>query len=474
MATHDSNINIQVLADAPAVGRAGFGTPIVLDNALMAERVRYYTSAGQALADVGSAGITAAQAAAIGRGFAQQPHVARIGAGRITNPSAQVATITVGGTPASGEYSFGIDLGGSEVRYFSYTAVVPTDDNDDIASELYDGMLADSDLLAVATPVLLGPEITLTALSPNAGFDFVDGPNPLPVGATIDYVLITPGLSLASELQAVLDASSDWYGFSLVSRSTDLILAAADWTENSNRIFVAQSSDPAILGAGSADVASQLKAAGYNRTTLLYHHANSQYADMAWLAKKLAVNMDRDTSTWQYATLAGITVSPISETQKANLLGKNANVYLNFYGVGATSHGKMAGGRWIDTQVLVDWTRSRVEEAVAQLLLSEANANRRIPYTDEGLAQIEAVVMRVLLDGLRIGHFAYSANGFPPYVDMPAMSQIPDADKLARIVRFSFGAREAGAIGFVEGVGYITVSDETFERLVIQAGITEV
>ena len=471
MATHDPNINIQVLTEAPPVSRAGFGIPVVMDNALMSERIRYYTSAAAAAADVGSSGITLAQSNAIARGFAQSPRPARIGAGRILNPAAQVATITIGGTPDAGDYTFGLQIGASETRYIAFTAD-NTDTNNSIAQGVLDGIEADPSLMAVLTPSILNNVITLVANSPEDLFEFVD--DSAPAGATIDYVVTTPGVSLGSELSAVLAENSEWYGFTLVSRDEDMILAAADWTESSNRIFVAQSSAANILSAATDDLASQLQDLAYKRTALVYHHANGQYADMAWLAMKLANDMDQSSTTWQYATLAGITVSPMSETQKRNLLGKNANVYLSFHGQGAMSDGKVASGLFIDQQVLADWTQARIEEAVAQLLLRESNFNRKVPYTDVGLTMIESVVLGVLLRGLEIGHFTRSANGTPPFVVMPKMADIPAQDRADRIVRFSFAALEAGAIGFVEGTGYILTSNQAFEALAVAAGFVEV
>ena len=463
-ATFDSNVTVTVTTDGAPIGRAGFGTPLVVDAASMSERIRFYTSAAGAAADVTAGEITAAQGAAISTAFSQRVRPRRVAAGRAAAETAQVTTITVGGTAASGVYSFLVN--GDLVEF---TAVVPTDTNDDIAA----GLRADATTVLAGTGIVVSgatDEIILTGV---AGEAFaVTAPTVPTAGPTLTPVTV-PGLSLGDELDAIVAESGDWYGLTLVSRSKLTILHAAEWIETQPRIFVAQSSDADILTTANTDVAYDLEQLAYSRTALLYYPTNGTYADMAWLANRLSADLDVRQTVWYSVTLVGVTpTSSLSETQKTNVQNKNANLYLTQGGLGSTGDGLVASGQDIDEITTIDWVVARVREAITQLFLTESNALRKVPFTEEGFSQIASVVNPVLQRGVAAEHFTLSANGDGPFVDMPTLAEVDPADRAARLLRFSFYALLAGAIRSVSVSGAVTTSNATFEGFV--ASVEEV
>lgn len=456
-ATFDSNVTVTVTTDGAALGRAGFGTPLVADAAAMSERIRFYTSAAAAAADATAGEITAAQSNAIAAAFAQTVKPRRVAAGRVAAETAQVTTITVGGTPVTGTYSFTVN--GNLV---DFGAVVPTDTNDDIGA----GLRAD------ATTVLAGSGIVVTGatnqiiLTGVVGEPFVVAALTAPGTGTLTQVTIA-AVQIGNELSAIVAENAGWYGLTLVSRNALTILHAAAWTETQPRLFIAQSSDADILTTANTDVAYDLEQLGYNRTALLYYPTNTTYADMAWLANRLAADLDVQQTVWYNVTLVGVApTSSLTETQKTNVLNKNANLYLTMGSVGSTGQGLVASGLNLDEITTIDWVTARVREAITALLLREANALRKVPYTQEGFAQIGARINAVLQQGLRAEHFALDSRGDGPFVVLPSLENVDPADRTARILRVQFYALLAGAVREVVVSGALTTSDATFGEFV--------
>ncbi len=81
--------------------------------------------------------------------------------------------------------------------------------------------------------------------------------------------------------------------------------------------------------------------------------------------------------------------------------------------------------------------------------------NNKVPYTDTGIAMIEAEVRRALDLGVTNNFLAAD----PEYtVEVPRAAAVPPNDKANRILRnVSFQATLAGAIHFVEIRGVVSV-----------------
>ena len=462
-ATFDSNVTVTVTTDGAPIGRAGFGTPLVVDAASMAERIRFYTSAAAAAADVTAGEITAAQGTAIALAFSQRVRPRRVAAGRVAAETSQVTTLTVGGTAVTGTYSFLVN--GDLVEF---AATVPTDTNSDIGA----GLRADATTVLAGSGIVVTGATTSIILTGVAGEPFAVTALTAPGTGTLTQIT-TDAVTIGGELDAIVAENGDWYGLTLVSRTKLTILHAAAWTETQPRIFIAQSSDADILTTANTDIAYELEQLAYQRTAVLYYPTNGTYADLAWLANRLAADLDVQQTVWYSVTLVGVTpTSSLSETQKTNVLNKNANLYLTQGGLGSTGNGLMASGQDIDEITTIDWVVARIREAITQLFLTESNALRKVPFTEEGFSQIASVVNPVLQRGVAAEHFALSASGDGPFVDMPTLAAVDPADRAARLLRFSFYALLAGAIRSVSVSGADTNSNATFECFV--ASVEEV
>lgn len=444
MATNDSAVQIQVIAEAPAVSATSFGVPMIAGACSMSERIRFYTSTADATADELAGDISAAQLAHVSAAFAQSPRPAQVAVGRIEADVAQVNTVTVGGTIVDGQI-YTITINGTP---FAYTAVVPTDDNAAVATALRTAINAGSE------PVTASGASTAVVLTADvAGTPFTVTVSATGTG-TLTNVATTANVSVATELAAILAANASWYGFGLISRTDLDNLRAAAWVESNNRIFAAQTSSANAANGVASNVLEQLQDASYSRTFATWYSVDATPCAFAWLAKKLAANLDVRQTAWAHALLAGITVDDanLTTTQRANILGYNGNVYLTMGGVGSTFPGKMASGQFVDVTTTVDWYAARTRAALIAQLQSASNSNSKIPFNDVGFTAIGATVEGV--NGLAVR--ALHLNEGTTFVNLPLLSELSAGDRTSRNYPFTFGGQLTSAVLTITGTGYVS------------------
>jgi hypothetical protein len=244
-------------------------------------------------------------------------------------------------------------------------------------------------------------------------------------------------------LNAVVAADNDWYGLAIESIAAADIFEVATWTEARTKLFVARSADADIITNVTDDVASDLEAANFDRTALMYHPAAvSAYIDAAWLGNCLV--LDPGSETWKFKTLGGIPVYTLTESQRQYALGKGANVYQRIAGVNITENGTVASGEYIDVMRGIDWLKARMQERIYSRLINAP----KIPFTNAGIAVIEAAVRQQLDIAQAAGLIAPE----PPYsVEVPDVLATDEMDRQRRELRgIKFRARLAGAIHYVE------------------------
>lgn len=256
--------------------------------------------------------------------------------------------------------------------------------------------------------------------------------------------------TLTDSLDAIeaFDATS-WYITNIESRTDADILELAAWTEARDKIAIAQSASVDLRAGTPANIGFQLQALGYNRTALLYHAIDSEYADGAWSSVGGGFNLDGPdgVGTWFGKTLAGITFDDVSAAEAAAIYDADANVYGRNLGLQFTSKGTMASGRFIDVQTSIDWSKQRLEEDILTLLVSTPT---KIPYTDAGIALVGNAAQAVLDRGVTAGHFTEDGLNGPPSVTLPLRRNISNALVQARTLQLQAQATLAGAIQKVE------------------------
>lgn len=260
-------------------------------------------------------------------------------------------------------------------------------------------------------------------------------------------VLESVGGELTASLDALLADYDGWYGFAVDSRADADLTAACAWALANRQLYLGQSSDADILSATTPNVFDDQNTLANGRAMGVWHETDAAYADLCWLAAFLAKDPDEGPTVAYKRTLVGITPDDLTSTELANVESVNGNAYLTFYGVGATGPGKLFDGAFADTLLTKDWIVARVGEAIAQYLLDAANRGERIPFTDDGIAQIEGVLRGEMDRGVTVGHFR--PGSVVTTVPSIADGEVSDADIIARELTISAEAIDASGIAKV-------------------------
>lgn len=420
---------------------AGFGVPLILSaNAAWAERTRTYTDLTGVGADFATTTPEYKAAAAL---FSQNPRPPKVVIGRLANKPTQRWSIGVASV---------LNLTTYKVRVGANTASF-TSDGTATNDEIVAGLVA-------AINALAGDTVTASAVG-SAGAQTVqllgDAPANWNDVEVLDLNLLSiaqthadPGV--AADLAAILLENTTWYAIVNAYNSLAMVTAIAVWAEANGKLFLASTQDSAVITtakSGTDDVGEALQAAAYARTALMYHPATGSFIGAAWAGRLLP--LDPGSETWAYKALAGVAQYTLTPTQRANALAKNVNIYETVAGLPMTNTGIVSAGEYIDVIRFRDWLVARIQERVASLL---ANANK-VPFTDAGIAQVEAEVRAQLREGVGVG--GLSENPMPK-VTVPKAKDVSSADKAARTLRnVQFDAVLAGAIHSLVISGTVSV-----------------
>ena len=239
-----------------------------------------------------------------------------------------------------------------------------------------------------------------------------------------------------------------WYGHTIESRVSADIVDVAAWTEPRFNMFVPQTADADVLAGTVGNINDLLAVAGYKRTVGPLYHAVSSgvangYADGAWASSGFGMPLDQPNGRgiWAYRTLEGINFDNVSSAQAAAIYADNGNLYGRNKGLSFTSLGSTAFGvpYFVDIQTTIDWAQARIEEDIVALFV----ARPVVPYTNAGINLIVAAIKNRLDQGVTFGHFSPDVA---TVVTAPDVSEVSDADKLARELTLTAEATFAGGI----------------------------
>ncbi|QNR53862.1 tail sheath protein [Pseudomonas phage phiK7A1] len=421
-------IEINISRETAAVAQTNFNIPLFISaHTNFKERARVYSSLLAVADDFAS---TDSAYIAAQKLFGQALVPANIVIGRRQVPG---ATVNVSTVAAATTYTMTVN--DTSITYVS---------------------LASPTAIAIATGLKTAYEVT-----PVAGVlvtDNLDGT--LTIASTVDWSLKVSGnLNKAAQPSteawadagsAVAGANNTWYAATIESHTVNDVLNFAGWIEGQKKIFGTSSQSTDVKSSVTTDIFSQLKALGYQRTFGIWSAtADTQFPECALIGYQL--QEQPGSNTWEYKTLAGVTVSSISDTESVNIKNKSGVTYEFIGGTNSTTGTKMFGGEWIDVMVFVDWLQARMTER----LWFRMKNSKKIPYTDAGAAIIESEIRAQLNDGIRAGGLAPSPA---PTVSLPAVLAVSPNLRAQRIFEgIKFEARLAGAIHFVKISGTVTV-----------------
>lgn len=413
-------VNVSISIATGAQQQAGFGVPMILGQAtvLGASEILTATSTQDWLdADV-SAATTDEEYKALQAIFSQQPTVASVKVARRSADTSAVQKI---------DFAADFQSGGTVSIIFTYTDLSGATVTETV-SQAFSSSHADT--ITAVTAALLAFDVVTAAsgqdTAPGAEFSITIDPA-LAREALVTFTTAavtgtgaqtattsttTPPVTLADRLATLATESLDWYCLLLTHVGTDNqrnmdTYRAAVWIEANtlDAIHIAQNDQSALTSGTAGNIAKVLKAAGYNRTHVIFH-PESEYKAAALVGRALSQNLDVSSIDWWRLRLAGITVQDYTPTQRATMDADNIGYYTTTGGVGRYLGGKMSSGRFIDQQLTVDWFGARVAEDVLAYLDRGSDSNIKRTYTDLTVSAISGLLKKRWLNGVRARHFA--------------------------------------------------------------------
>lgn len=434
----DSILNISITNTTVSVTQQGFGVPLILGyHTRFTDRFREYST----LAAMVSDGFTATdmEYRAASKVFSQNPRPTSVIVGRRLTKSTRTVTVTPVAVHGA---TYTVTINGTD---FSYPA-----DSATSVQEIVEGLTAA--INGGSEPVTAAEDDTTMTLTGDTYAQFtlsVSATN----GASMALQDTTTDAGWATDLADLLAASKDWYAVIMTSKGAAEIAAAAAWVEANQRLLIASTFDADCLTSATTDVASDLQDAAYARTSLMWHQDPYSFPEAAWFGKLLPETPG--SATWEYKTLAGITVTPtttgfLTDTAIGHLESKNASFYVELGGVNVTRNSKVAADEWLDIVIGLDWLKARMQERIYSRLVGL----KKIPFTAVGIAVIEAEIRAQIQEGVRAGLLV----GGSETISFPDIAAISAQDKAARLLPDGvFTATLAGAIHAADIAGSVSV-----------------
>ncbi len=426
MSELDSIIQIQINRETTAVSTASFQIPLVLATFTnFAERTRTYTDFDAVADDFNSTdNVYKIAQRLFGQDGVRPPSII---VGRRQVNSA-VFTPTVADSTV-----YSVTLNGTTYNFTSGVGAT--------ATTIVTGLKA---AIGSPTGITVGGTTTLTLAPTVAG-------TPWSVGASTNLVQAngTPTETWVEALDAVTNVTNAWYALIAETHVSADIMALAASIQPRHKIYLTSTADAATITTATTDPASLLKAGGFSRTAIIYlPTADAEYPEAAWAGSQLP--RTPGSNDWDFKRANLVTVSVLTDTQRANLRSKNANMYTTVAGVNIFQDGNMSTGvsDAIDIIIGIDWTYARMQEAIYSRLVNLL----KVPYTRNGFLIIESEMRSVLSQGQANGLYD---SGWT--VTSPDPLTISANQRIQRVAGdFLFTARLQGSVRVVTIVGTVT------------------
>jgi hypothetical protein len=260
MAPLSNHVSLSISVDSVGAARAGFGMPMILSHnasAFGADRIRFYSSAGEVDTDFPDDSPEYLAAAAI---FAQPVHPDQIAIGRAALPPTLVYTVSVVAAANSTEYAFNVVGEGVTDTEASYTS-----DSAATVAEIHNGMVTalnavvGNNYIAAFAPLVISDDTftvdntTDIVTAAAHGLQTGDGP----VQLTNSGGALPAGLSTVTDYWIIrIDANTFYFASSLANAlAGTFVLMSGDGTGThtlSDTVSTVRPADPFTVTADAA------------------------------------------------------------------------------------------------------------------------------------------------------------------------------------------------------------------------------
>lgn len=230
--------------------------------------------------------------------------------------------------------------------------------------------------------------------------------------ASSNTVGYTPG-DIVSELELIKQASrcngAQIYAWALDNsyRDTEDQKLVADWAETQTPAWftACTNSAQAYNSSDDTNIGYYANSKGYSRTSVIYGQNSSEYPDVSYAARMLAVNYSLPNSaiTMKFKDLPGITPVGLTESQLQALTDRRINC-LTLIGNNSRTvrEGVQSADTWFtDSLVALDNFREELQVEVYNVFLR----NPKVPYTSAGQDLIVSACTKICNRYTRNGVF---------------------------------------------------------------------
>lgn len=289
-----------------------------------------------------------------------------------------------------------------------------------------------------------GALLTLTSTTPGLGVSYTA------IDSDLTHALVTANHTIATDIaaaQAAVSTDDQFYGVIVCSHVASDIIQVATYIESQLLVYVTATLDAAVLSNSAGNVMAVLMGLAFDRTMIMYSaQANTNGPDGAWMGYVLPTIPG--SATWAMKTLAGVTPDNLTATQIANIQSNNGNIYVTEGGNGCTLEGITPAGEYFDVTIFLDWVASTIKTGI--IAVETDPANLKIPYTNQGITQIETPIRTTMQTGQDNGGWAPGWTVFAP--DANSVSAADKADRTLNGI--GFNGELAGAIQKINVIGY--------------------
>lgn len=473
-------VRVSVLSAPTFPARAGFGTLLIVGKSArlpLGSRIRFYSDMDGVAVDFSSSDeeYKAAQVA-----FSQSPRPSRIAIGRrfdtaapgelLGNTTTYETTVATWAAIDDGSFVISIDGTAETITGLDFSAVTNLNGVASVVNTALNAASAGASCTFDGTRFIVRSGSTGTSSTVGYASAHSTGTDVSTMLGLDEAALgvITAGIaaeSIAASLNALQDASPEWYGLHFTKEVTDQnVKDAAAWAEARIKIFGnTQKSGAVADGSVTNDIGSFLKTSGYRRTFTQYDN-NDDYAAVSAMALAFTVNFNAQNSTMtlKFKRQPGITPVNITETQRLALVDKHVNYYTYFGDSAMLAEGVMADGTFFDEVHGLDWLQNAIETNLFGYLYTRLT---KVPQTDKGVAQLVQKVEEACRDAVNNGLLAQGVwNGSPLgevetgdflpkgyYIYAQPVGEQNQSDREARLAPpIQVLAKGAGAIHFAD------------------------
>lgn len=432
-------IDINITEAAAASAQQGFGTHLILSpNAAFAARTQEYSSLVSVENDFG---VGSPEALAAGAAL-QQGGVSSLKIGRTDTLPTVVREVEILSAVDETDYAITVVLDDGSFETVVYTSVVG-DTLAGIALGL-EGLLnavAGVNYAAVAGATT----VTLTGAAPGDWFSLEVGSVDL---LSLESQSLDP--TIAASLNAILAEDDEWLTFSDPYESAASQLSAATWANANERLFLANTSDTAVLGplSGATDIGAQLFNLGQRWVAMWYHPSQAARLASGIAGRQLA--QDPGSSTWALKDIQGVAPVTLQGSQGTNLKARRMNTLTRCKGSRITTSGFTFGSFLDCVRGLAFLEDQQITRVFGVLIATE-----KVAFDDGDILLLENEIIASLDDAVRRKIIAAD----PPFtVTTTAVADTTAADRAARCYNgIEWEARKANAIEKVVIRGRVTI-----------------